>query len=97
MARSSDRSRLLPLVAVLLGGILIPAACLPAADFAAERRRMVEEQIRSRGVTAPEVLAAMQAVPRHLFVPEGERRNAYADRPLPIGADQTISQPYIVA
>lgn len=92
-----SRLRLLPVVAVLLGGILIPAACLPAADFAAERRRMVEEQIRSRGVTAPEVLAAMQTVPRHLFVPDSERRNAYADRPLPIGADQTISQPYIVA
>jgi protein-L-isoaspartate(D-aspartate) O-methyltransferase len=97
MARSSDRSRLPPVVAVLLGWILIPVACLPAADFAAERRRMVEEQIRGRGVTAPEVLAAMQTVPRHLFVPDGERRNAYADRPLPIGADQTISQPYIVA
>ena len=92
-----SRLRLLPVVAVLLGWILIPAAWLPAADFAAERRRMVEEQIRSRGVTAPKVLAAMQTVPRHLFVPDSERRNAYADRPLPIGADQTISQPYIVA
>ncbi|HEY9423063.1 MAG TPA: protein-L-isoaspartate(D-aspartate) O-methyltransferase [Thermoanaerobaculia bacterium] len=96
MARR-NRSRLLPVLAILLGWILIPAASLPVDGFAAARRRMVEDQIRTRGVTAPKVLAAMQTVPRHLFVPDGERRNAYADRPLPIGAGQTISQPYIVA
>lgn len=95
MARS--RLRLLPLVAVLLGCVLLPAASLPVDSFAEARRRMVEEQIRSRGVTAPRVLAAMETVPRHLFVPDAERGNAYADRPLPIGARQTISQPYIVA
>ncbi|HYO14011.1 MAG TPA: protein-L-isoaspartate(D-aspartate) O-methyltransferase [Thermoanaerobaculia bacterium] len=68
-------------------------------DRAVERRRMVEEQIRGRGrdISDPAVLAAMEQVPRHLFVPEGERKNAYADRPLPIGFGQTISQPYIVA
>ncbi|HXO28765.1 MAG TPA: protein-L-isoaspartate(D-aspartate) O-methyltransferase [Thermoanaerobaculia bacterium] len=61
------------------------------------RQRMVEQQIRSRGVTSPQVLAAMAQVPRHLFVPEGERGHAYEDHPLPIGGGQTISQPYIVA
>jgi len=61
-----------------------------------QRRRMVEDQIRRRGVEAPEVLGAMSRVPRHLFVPEENRADAYADQALPIGAGQTISQPYIV-
>ena len=94
MARRS-RSRLALALALLLG-CLAPAAWLPAEDFAQARRKMVEEQVRSRGVTAPRVLAAMEAVPRHLFVPDGERARAYTDSPLPIGAGQTISQPYIV-
>jgi protein-L-isoaspartate(D-aspartate) O-methyltransferase len=58
---------------------------------------MVDFQIRARGVSDPRVLAAMEKVPRHLFVPEGMRSGAYADEPLPIGEGQTISQPYIVA
>lgn len=58
---------------------------------------MVDGQIRSRGVEAETVLAAMEAVPRHEFVPEEYRRYAYEDTPLPIGLEQTISQPYIVA
>jgi protein-L-isoaspartate(D-aspartate) O-methyltransferase len=58
---------------------------------------MVEQQIRARGITAPAVLAAMAKVPRHLFVPSGLAGQAYDDQPLPIGFDQTISQPYIVA
>ena len=62
-----------------------------------ERERMVEEQIVARGVRDPRVLAALRAVPRHEFVPPAERGHAYEDRPLPIGAGQTISQPYIVA
>jgi len=61
------------------------------------RQRMVEQQIRSRGVTSARVLAAMEQVPRHLFVPAAERGQAYEDHPLPIGGGQTISQPYIVA
>jgi protein-L-isoaspartate(D-aspartate) O-methyltransferase len=65
--------------------------------FGEERRLMTETQIRVRGVRDPAVLAAMAKVPRHLFVPEGLRRRAYADEPLPIGEGQTISQPYIVA
>ena len=58
---------------------------------------MVSTQIESRGVRDPQVLRAMRAVPRHRFVPPSERSSAYDDRPLPIGHQQTISQPYIVA
>jgi len=61
------------------------------------RRRMVEEQIRRRGIRDERVLTAMEEVPRHLFVPREFRHRAYADEPLPIGEGQTISQPYIVA
>ena len=68
-----------------------------ADEFRRERRRMVEEQIRARGVTTGSVLRAMEKVPRHAFVPEPLRDKAYADHPLPIGYDQTISQPAIVA
>src|ERR1700694_624957 len=64
---------------------------------AAERRRMVETQIRKRGVSSPSVLEALAAVPRHEFVPFKFRNDAYADKPLPIGEGQTISQPYMVA
>src|SRR5690242_16749213 len=53
--------------------------------FAAARRRMVEEQIRDRGILQSGVLAAMESVPRHLFVPAEERAQAYDDQPLPIG------------
>jgi len=95
---------LLALAAILLAlaGAAAPRAvpaAPPAVDevYAAARQRMLDEQIRARGVTDPAVLAAMAAVPRHLFVPEEERRGAYDDQPLPIGAGQTISQPYIVA
>jgi protein-L-isoaspartate(D-aspartate) O-methyltransferase len=59
--------------------------------------RMVEEQLRQRGIVDQRVLTAMEEVPRHLFVPEEIRSSAYEDRPLPIGQGQTISQPYIVA
>ncbi len=61
------------------------------------RRKMVETQIRLRGVESAQVLQAMEKVPRHLFVPLKMRDIAYSDNPLPIGCDQTISQPYIVA
>ena len=66
-------------------------------EFAKERRVMTDSQIRARGVRDPLVLAAINKVPRHLFVPEGMRGCAHADEPLPIGQGQTISQPYIVA
>jgi protein-L-isoaspartate(D-aspartate) O-methyltransferase len=58
---------------------------------------MVDRQIAARGIGDPQVLDALRAVPRHFFVPEASRASAYSDRPLPIGFDQTISQPYIVA
>jgi protein-L-isoaspartate(D-aspartate) O-methyltransferase len=58
---------------------------------------MVEKQMRQRGVADRNVLSAMERVPRHQFVPDHLRASAYADHPLPIGANQTISQPYIVA
>ncbi len=58
---------------------------------------MVREQIESRGITDPAVLSAMRKVPRHLFVEEALRSQAYEDHPLPIGYGQTISQPFIVA
>jgi len=58
---------------------------------------MVRRQIEGRGVRSRAVLAAMRTVPRHEFVPTAQRDEAYADRPLPIGWQQTISQPYIVA
>jgi protein-L-isoaspartate(D-aspartate) O-methyltransferase len=92
------RSRLALLAGALLG--LAPANC-PAPpgerDFSRQRERMVDEQIRARGVSDARVLRAMRAVERHRFVPESQRAQAYADRALPIGSDQTISQPYVVA
>jgi protein-L-isoaspartate(D-aspartate) O-methyltransferase len=66
-------------------------------DPAAARRRMVERQLRGRGIEDERVLAAMERVPRERFVPEEESENAYDDTPLPIGFRQTISQPYMVA
>lgn len=62
-----------------------------------KRLRMVERQLRRRGITDERVLAAMAEVPRHLFVPESQRRRAYRDGALRIGEGQTISQPWIVA
>ena len=58
---------------------------------------MVAEQIRARGISDPRVLAALERVPRHEFVPAAERQRAYDDHPLPLPSGQTISQPYIVA
>jgi len=79
------------------------AAAEPSGDqgekprFARARKRMVEEDLRARDITDPNVLEVMGRVPRHRFVPEGLIGQAYADHPLPIGHSQTISQPYIVA
>jgi protein-L-isoaspartate(D-aspartate) O-methyltransferase len=58
---------------------------------------MVERQIKQRGITKPEVLAAMEQVPRHMFVPDALRDDAYSDRPLPLGQGRTVYQPYMVA
>ena len=79
-------------------GEVAPSAGRAEPDaFAAERARMVEEQIRARGVRDPRVLAAMRDLPRHLFVPRARWNEAYGDWPLPTAWGQTISQPYIVA
>lgn len=67
------------------------------AIFTRLRERMVDEQLAARGIRDPRVLEAFRRVPRHLFVAEGDRHNAYQDRPLPAGYDQTISQPFMAA
>lgn len=94
---------------ILALALVLLTACSPAptpvptlisgeeAAFAQERERMVIETIERRGIEDEDVLRAMRAVPRHLFVPDGERDYSYGDYPLPIGYGQTISQPYIVA
>jgi len=69
----------------------------PKGDFKAMREKMVETQIKARGVKDPRVLSAMLKVERHLFVPKELQTSAYTDQPLTIGEGQTISQPYIVA
>lgn len=98
------RGFLLGLVLLLLaacGRAEITSSAATTTDtrdaFLPQRERMLVEDIERRGVTDPRVLAAMRAVPRHLFVPQKYRSRAYADHPLPIGQGQTISQPYIVA
>jgi protein-L-isoaspartate(D-aspartate) O-methyltransferase len=69
-----------------------------AADgFEMLRRSMVEQQVRQRGITQPEVLSAMEQVPRHLFVPDSLRTEAYSDQPLVLGQGRTVYQPYVVA
>jgi protein-L-isoaspartate(D-aspartate) O-methyltransferase len=65
-------------------------------QFTSARRAMVEDQVRRRGVASPRVLEAMLSVPRHEFVPAEFQADAYADKPLPIGEGQTISQPFMV-
>lgn len=69
----------------------------PQPDYETLRERMVRDQLIARDIRDPRVLEAMRRVPRHRFIPEGLRAHAYDDGPLPIGNDQTISQPYIVA
>ncbi len=69
----------------------------PQENFTEQRQRMVEEQMIRRGITDPQVIETMRRVERHLFVAADVRHAAYADHPLGIGHNQTISQPYIVA
>ena len=84
---------------ILTGMILFLYQASPAGalDWDAKRTRMVVMDLMPRGIWSPSVLKAMKNVPRHKFVPQNIRRLAYADRPLPIGGGQTISQPYVVA
>jgi protein-L-isoaspartate(D-aspartate) O-methyltransferase len=88
-------------VQVLVLAVLVIPACRHktslGVDFAAERQRMVHQQLVARGIQEPRVLAVMARVPREEFIPSEFREASYGDRPLPIGYDQTISQPYIVA
>ena len=109
--RRAVGSPLTALTALAVLGLLVACAGGPAAERlgpgtaaaaqdtarSAERRHMVDRQIRGRGVRDPRVLEALAAVPRHRFVPPQLQEQAYADTPLPIGSSQTISQPYIVA
>ena len=105
MRRDPKRSRLAWLAVAVLAAAtsfaLLPfvsAMSDPLEDtFSELRHRMVTDQIERRGVVQVEVVEAMREVPRHLFVPESFRDRAYLDGPQPIGSNQTISQPYIVA
>ena len=69
----------------------------PPDAWSEARATMVREQIAGRGIRDPRVLAALARVPRHELVPEAQREYAYEDQPLPIGYEQTISQPFVVA
>jgi protein-L-isoaspartate(D-aspartate) O-methyltransferase len=77
--------------------LLLPLVACGQIRYDAARSEMVRTQIERRGVRNPDVLRAMRTVPRHLFLPEALRPQAYQDHPAPIGCGQTISQPYIVA
>ena len=89
--------RLLAFTAAVIALTGCSRAQTSAADFAAQRERMVREQIAARGVADERVLVAMRKVPREKFVSEKLCSASYDDGPLPIGYEQTISQPYIVA
>lgn len=90
-------------IILILVGVLLSAFAGYAdrvsdgSDIKNARHHMVQTTIKDRGISDPRVLAAMQAVPRHRFVPHNLLTAAYADQPLPIGEGQTISQPYVVA
>lgn len=85
------------LVLALLLLLPVPDGLQAADVFQEQRRTMVTRDIRGRGISDRQVLAAMDKVPRHLLVGDRYRHEAYADHPLPIGEGQTISQPYVVA
>lgn len=101
--KTNNKASLFSCILCLLLSLFLPFSALPDLSRAEEdrwsepRRRMVERDLRARGIKEPRLLAAMETIPRHLFVPEKKRPAAYDDRPLPIGESQTISQPYIVA
>jgi protein-L-isoaspartate(D-aspartate) O-methyltransferase len=89
---------------VVLAAVAVVSACVSSgngaddeATYTRHREAMVREQLQARDIVDPLVLSAMRKVQRHLFVPPDLRAAAYQDSPLPIGLDQTISQPYIVA
>jgi protein-L-isoaspartate(D-aspartate) O-methyltransferase len=85
------------LIPVLILSLFSPRLSQEEEDFQARREKMVQQQLKGRGIRDAAVLKAMATVKRHLFVPASQTDDAYADRPLPIGYGQTISQPYMVA
>ena len=105
MLRKQPVPRILKLLSIALITIAVSncsnaddkKAAGDSARYQQMRQTMVQKQIEARGITDRKVLDAMRLVERHLFVPESERYQAYYDYPLPIGENQTISQPYIVA
>ena len=90
------KKRFIQLLALLLAGFVFPS-CAQEQSFEMKRQKMVDTQIKARGIKHKPTLEAMEVVPRHLFIPESLWGQAYRDGPLPIGNGQTISQPYIVA
>jgi len=84
-------------VAATVAIVALAVSAFAGETFEALRHTMVEQQVRQRGVTQPEVLAAMEQVPRHLFVPEALRTQAYSDQPLVVGQGRTVYTPYVVA
>ncbi|HEX5720295.1 MAG TPA: protein-L-isoaspartate(D-aspartate) O-methyltransferase [Thermoanaerobaculia bacterium] len=82
---------------LLIALLAIPPIAVSAQDYGLQRRAMVDEQIRQRGIREREVLKAMEQVPRHLFVPESVRPKAYEDAALAISPGRAIYQPYVVA
>lgn len=97
MSRYSNGSLLIFVVMILQFNPACMSQINQPVNYDELRTAMVRNQIRMRGVTDKEVLAAMLKVERHLFVPQAYRSEAYEDYPLPVGEGQTISQPYIVA
>jgi len=94
---SQYTNRVMPLLITIFFFITPFKQVLLAQNFEQLRNIMVEEQLKKRKIKSEQVLEAMRTVPRHLFVPKDKQRQAYNDSPLPIGLEQTISQPYIVA
>jgi protein-L-isoaspartate(D-aspartate) O-methyltransferase len=85
------------LVLTLAVAVALAAPAAQGDDYESLRNAMVEQQVRQRGITRPDVLSAMRQVPRHLFVPESLRDRAYSEQPLDLGQGRTVYQPYVVA
>ena len=91
------KTLLLLFILNLIPSVAIAGVIPDNPEFKAARENLVENYIAGHGIADPQVLAAMSSVPRHCFVPKRIVSKAYADTALPIGASQTISQPYVVA
>jgi protein-L-isoaspartate(D-aspartate) O-methyltransferase len=91
------KKSLLSLILILIPALLLAEIPGDSPEYKRAREKMVLQQINRRGIIDENVLDAMTTIPRHMFVPKKLTAHAYADRPLPIGEGQTISQPYIVA